>query len=384
MKAYIGRIMRGSVLLAFCVAGLFAMPAAGAFGSNAAPAAPLDLTSYTTVADQPGSSSFANQFDLGLPELPMLSYGPPVRGSLNGFDTAGHVTILDNVSLGFGVTTDVATRVNPGDAANNNDALFFSAPALNGPYASLTNGGAFAAVNFDLTDDLHFVIGGTSLASELDAPTGATSTVARVGGQLLPYDMRGANSILAGINLEFGPLGGVTFTGSQTSEHQSVLGNFDPAVHSADTTALDTSAHLQLGGGWVTTASFSAGITKLDMKPGFGVASNDLNTRSYGLSVAKRGLFGNDAMGVAITRPAPGSADSEFALMSADDARPQFFAGNRLLDGQSPETDFEVGYVTTFLDGSVALQANAAYQVNFAGQSGTNAVSLLSRAKIKF
>jgi hypothetical protein len=112
--------------------------------------------------------------------------------------------------------------------------------------------------------------------------------------------------------------------------------------------------------------------------------SNDIGTRSYAISVAKRGVFGNDAMGVAITRPAAGSADSEFALMSADDARPQFFAGNRLLDGPSPETDFEVGYVTTFLDGSVALQANAAYQMNFAGQSGANAVSLLSRAKIKF
>ena len=163
-----------------------------------------------------------------------------------------------------------------------------------------------------------------------------------------------------------------------------MLGNYDPTVRFADTSALDMSAHLQLGGGWVTTASFSAGITKLDMKPGPGIVSNDFNTRSYGLSVAKRGLFGNDAMGVAITRPAAGGADSEFALLSADDARPQFFAGNRLLDGQSPETDFEVGYVTTFLDGSVALQANAAYQMNFAGQSGTNAVSLLSRAKIKF
>src|SRR3569832_746627 len=101
MKAYNGRIMRGSVLLALCVAGLFATSATGALGGSA-PAAPLDLNSYTAVADQPATSSFANQFDLGLPELPMVSYGPPVRGSLNGFDTAGHVAILDNLSLGFG------------------------------------------------------------------------------------------------------------------------------------------------------------------------------------------------------------------------------------------------------------------------------------------
>jgi hypothetical protein len=383
MKAYIGRVMRGLVLHALCVAGLFAMSATGALAGNAVP--PLDLTSYTTAVDQPATTHFANQFDLGLPELPMLTYGPPVHGSLNGFDTAGHVTILDNLSLGFGVSTDIASRVYPGDAASENDALFLSAPALGSPYASLANGGAFAAASFDLTDDLHFVIGGTSLSSGMDIyPASAASTIARMGGQLLPYDTRSANSILGGITLEFAPWGGVTFTGSQTIEQNGVLGDYDPTVRLADTSALDMSAHLQLGGGWVTSASFSAGITKLDMKPGFGAASSEIGTRSYGLSVAKRGVFGNDAMGVAISRPAAGSADSEFALLTADDARPQFFAGNRLLDGQSPETDFEVGYVTTFLDGSVALQANAAYQMNFAGQSGTNAVSLLSRAKIKF
>ena len=50
----------------------------------------------------------------------------------------------------------------------------------------------------------------------------------------------------------------------------------------------------------------------------------------------------------------------------------------------TPETDIEVGYVTTFLDGSLALQTNASYQMNFAGQTGANSVSLLSRARIKF
>jgi hypothetical protein len=378
MNAYIGSVMRGSVLLAFCAAGLFATSAAGATGR-----APLDLNSYATIADQPAAGHFTNQFDLGLPEMPALSYGPPVRGSLNGFDTQGHVNILDNMSLGFGVTTDLATRFGPGATTEGNDILF-SEPALSGPYASLSNGGAFGVVNLGLSDDMRFFMGAASLTGMDTYPAGITSTVARLGGAPLPYDTRSANSILAGIDLEFAPWGGVTFTGSQTSEHDGVLGNYDPAIRAADTSALDMSAHLQLGGGWITTASFAAGITKLDLKPGLGVTAGDIGTRSYGLSVAKRGVFGNDAMGVAISRPAAGNPDSEFALMSADDARPQFFAGNRLLDGQSSETDFEVGYVTTFLDGSVALQANAAYQMNFAGQSGTNAVSLLSRAKIKF
>ena len=50
----------------------------------------------------------------------------------------------------------------------------------------------------------------------------------------------------------------------------------------------------------------------------------------------------------------------------------------------TPETDVELGYVTTFLDGALALQANAGYQMNLAGQKGQNSVTVLSRAKINF
>jgi hypothetical protein len=44
----------------------------------------------------------------------------------------------------------------------------------------------------------------------------------------------------------------------------------------------------------------------------------------------------------------------------------------------------ELGYVTTFLDGSIALQANAAYQVNPAGAKGQTAVTGVARAKLNF
>ena len=40
--------------------------------------------------------------------------------------------------------------------------------------------------------------------------------------------------------------------------------------------------------------------------------------------------------------------------------------------------------MTTFMDGALALQANAGYQMNVAGLGGTNAVSVISRAKINF
>ena len=51
---------------------------------------------------------------------------------------------------------------------------------------------------------------------------------------------------------------------------------------------------------------------------------------------------------------------------------------------RAPESDFQLGYITNFMDGAVALQTNAAYQTNFQGQPGATSVSLLSRAKIKF
>jgi phage baseplate assembly protein gpV len=54
------------------------------------------------------------------------------------------------------------------------------------------------------------------------------------------------------------------------------------------------------------------------------------------------------------------------------------------LAGAAPETDVELGYTTNFFDGALALQANAGYQMNVAGKSGTNAVTVLSRAKINF
>src|ERR1700741_1709158 len=119
----------------------------------------------------------------------------------------------------------------------------------------------------------------------------------------------------------------------------------------------------------MTTASFAQAITKLDLKPGFASAQlDDAHSRSYGIAVAKRGLFGNDTMGIAVSRPPPGMGGTvAFDLISGVGPRSHPLPDNLLLDGQSPETDLELGSVTTFLDGSVALQTNAASQMNFAG-----------------
>jgi len=390
MRADVGHSMTRSALRALCVAGAFAYAANAACAYAAAPAQPLDLTSYTTVVDNSpeARARLVGESDFDLPTgLPGLSYGPPAIQT-NSFDTSGSLALTDNTSLSFGANADLAGKFNLFDAAGSGayDGLFFSASSVNSPYASLANGGAFASLNFAPLDALRLSVGGASLGAGHDIyAMGPAETVAHFGGAPLGFDTRSANSLLAGVSWNFAPWAGLGLTASQTAEQNGVLGSFDPAVNSADTSALGISARVQLGGGWMTTASFAEGITKLDLKPGLSGSVDEMRSRSYGFAVAKRGLFGSDAMGLAVSRPAPGTiGGSEFALLSGIDANPQLVQDNHLLQNQAPETDFELGYVTTFMDGALALQTNASYQMNFAGQSGATSVSLLSRAKIKF
>jgi len=148
----------------------------------------------------------------------------------------------------------------------------------------------------------------------------------------------------------------------------------------SSTAAIGVSAHMNIGQGWVTTASFSEGMTQLDPRSNF--AGTTLREQSYSVAIAKRGVFGDDALGLAFSRPAPSMVGS-LSVLSASGDLPLTVAQGVPLN-RAQETDFQLGYVTNFLDGAVALQTNAAYQTNAQGQPGATSVSLLSRAKIKF
>jgi hypothetical protein len=152
------------------------------------------------------------------------------------------------------------------------------------------------------------------------------------------------------------------------------------ALENATTSALNVSAHMNFGSGWVTTAAFSNGLTQLDQKSG---VSTSLDSQSYSIAIAKHGLFGQDALGFSFSRPSPSILDSNLETVAAfGDLPPVFVANSRLL-GSTAETDLQLGYVTSF-DGALELQANAAYQMNYQGQTGTTSLAVLSRAKIKF
>ncbi|HEY0104449.1 MAG TPA: hypothetical protein VGB91_00080 [Rhizomicrobium sp.] len=361
--------MTGLFRRAFCaVAGALAFAGAG---HAAAPA---------TMAFAPlGSVSRAAEFG-----------GDFVDARLSVADTTPSVSLITGLDLELGYKVDLAGRIAPVDLSSSHafDGLFLSSASAGSPYAALAGGGQYLGVSLGLGDGLKFSVATADIArGESGSAADAYTALARLGGQPAPYATRTADALLAGISWQPTDWASFGVLGSQTGERDGILGNAVPGANAA-TTALGVSARVRFGNGWSTTASYGEAITQVDLKSGLNplaFSGDGLHTRAYGIAVAKNGLFGDDSLGVAVSRPALG-ADGAFVTMPGATVTPSLIARSALLQGIGPsrETDVEIGYVTTFLDGSLALQTNAAFQMNYAGRDGNNAVSLLSRARIKF
>lgn len=313
--------------------------------------------------------------------LPVTSGGPedPLRTPTREIFSTLYLT--DDLSIDSGLNTDLG-RVLDQFSANTGafDGLFYSSSALDSPYFTLSSGGSYIGANVALAPGLRFTLGSASSAPGLNpylvTPHSAFGTL--TGS--LPFDARSTDSVLAGLTWNFAKWGGLGFTASRTTERGGAFGLSTTGLAGARTQAIGVTARVGLGGGWVTTASYSEGSTQLDLNPGAMAVAN-VRGESYGFAVAKHGLFGkNDALGVSFARPAPNFAGT----FTSDSSDVRFFGRDKALGNRTPETDIELGYKTEFFGDSIALQANAAYQMNFGGQTGNNAVSLLSRAKIKF
>jgi len=375
--------MRGPFNRAVIVAAVVVASAAIALPSAArASSASGDVSAITAP-----HARLADSFSVDLPSvLPPPSSGPADLSRYATNEVESEILLFDGISLDSGFNVDVARMLDRyAPTAGAYDGLFYS--TVGSPYAALSSGGSYVGANWALGDSLHVVFGQASTAPGLNRYLlGPSQAAARLGGLGLPYDARSTRSLLAGVSWNFARWGGLDLTASQAAERDGALGVSDTAINTARTSALGFSAHVGFGGGWVTTASYSEGITQLNLKPGALAAGTESGTRtqSYGFAVAKHGLFGNDTLGVAFVQPALGyfNGNNSFTPTSPNDM--QFFARNQVFSGKTPETDIELGYITAFRDGQVALQANAAYQTNVGGQNGLNAVSLLSRAKIKF
>ena len=249
--------------------------------------------------------------------------------------------------------------------------LFPSAFGLNSDYLSGTT--AYAGVSFELTDESGFELRPLAARLRRAEPGSAEPLLARscptTWATICATPERRAPPS-AGIS----PIGAALgLTASQSSGNAALLGVISGpigAAGTADTLSLGISARVGFGEGWVTTIAYSGGVTQLDLSRNGLIANPEtVRSRGFGLSLAKQGLFGEDALGISVSRP----------LQVYTGAIGAALAGN-----QARESDVELGYVTTFLDGTLALQANAAYQHNAAGYEGENAVTGVARAKLKF
>jgi hypothetical protein len=308
------------------------------------------------------------------------------QGDANALDALAWAV---NIQLGY--SFDSSGQFNATDLQSSSayDGVLLSAPALNLPYAALTSDSSYVGSTISLADGLRMRFGAASLSAQ-NPEIPSFGDIGPFDGPQ-QYDLRTARTGLAGMDWDFASWGGLGVVASHTSEQNGVLGADAGAMSlakSADSTMVGTSAHVGFGDGWVTTVSYSQGITNLDLRANNLAPSTDpLHNSSYGFAIAKHGVFGDDSIGLSVIRPIQVySGDAGFQPSDGLDtgADMAFWRTRDSLLGQTPETDLEFGYVTSFFNGALALQANAGYQMNLAGQSGTNSLSVISRAKINF
>lgn len=254
----------------------------------------------------------------------------------------------------------------------------FAAP-VTAPFTALADGGRYAGLTALAWPGVTLRFGASVRSDRLDD----YHILPAAGGFGLPLteSLSRTRSFLAGLSWDITNWAGFGLD-AISSSRSGVPELASPSLDMADksqTNAVAMSAHLGLGDNWVSSISYSAGISQLDLKS----EHVDSQEQTYSIAIAKRNVFGgNDTLGFALSRPAPGMLGSFSALTASGDLPPMIIANGQT--GPNQETDFQLGYVTSFLGGALALQTNAAYQVNVQGQGGANAVSALARAKIKF
>jgi len=302
---------------------------------------------------------------------------PALAGLADASSLSSNILLSPSLALDFGKGLDIAARFSSYDGGGA-ASPFLS--AVTAPYTALADGGRYTGVTFVPADNLRIRLGAAFSDERLDRfqfDSGAPS-----GPLALTYDASQSRSLLGGLSFDLSSAFGVDVTGIASQRSGIPLGftRDNGLTPKSTTAALDISAHMDFGRGWVTTASFSEGMTQLDPQSAF--AGGTLREQSYSLAIAKRGVFGDDVLGLAFSRPAPSMAGTFSALSAVGDM--PLAVAPRVPLNRAQETDIQLGYVTNFLDGAVALQTNAAYQTNTQGQPGATSVSLLSRAKIKF
>lgn len=305
-------------------------------------------------------------FSSAFPVTPLIRVDTARLMPLSSFGSV--LSPADGVGLYAGLNFSVVDIIN--GYAMGKDVTLPSADFVSG----YEGGVSYAGVQMMLADGVRFNFGQ------------AFSDTYRHGRRdgyaaLRTVDHDRSERLLSGLSWDFAKWGGVSLTSSETHVRDVALGNAASAMDLARMASLGLSAHVGLGDGWVTSVSYKQASLKLSLNPGISQANPVLHRESFGIAVAKQGLFGRDALGLSLSRP---SGDFSNAPHLPQDMQFQFYGRDKLFSNKSAqETDIGLGYVTSFLDGPIALQANASYQLNALGQN-KDSLTFMSRAKIKF
>jgi hypothetical protein len=287
---------------------------------------------------------------------------------------AASLALSSRFALDSGYNADIAQRF------GNYDGI--KSPLLDsGDVLSLADGGTYVGATWMPAATLHVRAGASLRGDRLDHFSFGVAD----GSLPLAHDASQSRSLLAGISWDVSDWASFGLNAIRNEQFGAPfgvnpLGNLT-GTSRVGTDALSMAARVKLGDNWVTTASYSDGLSQLDQRA---VPAPQHDTHSYFVAVAKHGLFGDDALGFSFSRPTPGVLDNGFDMVAASGDLPPMFVATGHFPDQAPETDLQLGYVVSFQDGALALQTNAAYQMNYQGQSGATALSVLSRAKIKF
>ena len=349
-----------------CVAGLAAL-----LGAARANEARLSLTSFGAI-----QSPAPYRFSLFGP-VATFSGSDFSRAILPGAapgSFAASVALSNKFALDSGYNVDLTQRF------GNYDGL--KSPLLpNANFLGLANGGVYAGATWLAAPAFTVRLGAAEKNNQLDRfsfdPVSARLNLPQA------FNAGQSRTLVAGLNWDVSDWAAIGLTAMQNDQY-GIPYNVNPrddltAASRVQTDALDVSARFKLGNGWVTTASYAEGLTQLDQRDAPAQSS-----RSYAIAIAKHGVFGDDAVGFSFSHPTPGVLENGFGLTAASGDLPPLFVASGRAPVQAPETDLQLGYVTSFLDGALALQANASYQMNYQGQTGATSLSVLSRAKIKF
>ena len=358
-------------------AGL-AVFAAGSLAHAAPP--PASLTSFAPslsdiAAYDRSASRFAAQgqapLNQGFP-ADLLPLPAAHMGAGSGFGES--LALSPVLALDSGTNLDIASRFTSFD--NRPDPLINTASFLN-----LGSGGHYGGITYLPAPNLKVRLGASLRRDRLDSFTFAPLSDF---GMAQVFDGSQNRSLLAGASWDLTDWVGLGANAISTTRTGTPLGYGAGLGSLADrvtTNALGVSGRMGMGNGWVTTADYNQGFSQLNQR---NTPATTVATQSYAITVAKHGVFGDDTLGFSFSRPAANMVGSFASLTGSGDLPPMILAHGQGMDRPAQETDFQLGYVTSFLGGNVALQTNAAYQMAGQGQSGATALSVLSRAKIKF